>query len=174
MEGDGGTTYTAALSTYALTLLEHPKANNSMKLLMKRATRNNVRNVNFNLNVNENSSARRRISVGVTFQFSLAAGSSLVGGQIQTVARIKHRNDGVRRAVVGEIRRRNEHGRGVKGGPLDVEAAQRGGWLHVHARHRARPGGAHQVRHRDVEQHHGSLGARDCRRGGPGVQDAQR
>ncbi|KAG5319082.1 A2ML1 protein, partial [Acromyrmex heyeri] len=41
MENDGGTTYTAALSTYALTLLEHPKANNSMKLLMKRATRNN-------------------------------------------------------------------------------------------------------------------------------------
>ncbi|XP_011636564.2 murinoglobulin-1-like [Pogonomyrmex barbatus] len=41
MEDDGGTTYTAALSTYALTLLEHPKANNSMKSLMKRATRNN-------------------------------------------------------------------------------------------------------------------------------------
>ncbi|XP_077262894.1 alpha-2-macroglobulin-like protein 1 [Temnothorax americanus] len=41
MENDGGTTYTAALSTYALTLLEHPKANNSMKSLMKRATRNN-------------------------------------------------------------------------------------------------------------------------------------
>ncbi|XP_011874735.1 PREDICTED: alpha-2-macroglobulin-like protein 1 isoform X2 [Vollenhovia emeryi] len=41
MENDSGTTYTAALSTYALTLLEHPKANNSMKLLMKRATRNN-------------------------------------------------------------------------------------------------------------------------------------
>ncbi|XP_011171215.1 alpha-2-macroglobulin-like protein 1 isoform X3 [Solenopsis invicta] len=41
MEDDRGTTYTAALSTYALTLLEHPKANNSMKSLMKRATRNN-------------------------------------------------------------------------------------------------------------------------------------
>jgi len=42
MENGGGTTYTAAISTYALSLLEHPKANNSMKLLMERATRNNV------------------------------------------------------------------------------------------------------------------------------------
>ncbi|XP_012532021.1 alpha-2-macroglobulin-like protein 1 [Monomorium pharaonis] len=41
MEDDGGATYTAAVSTYALTLLEHPKANNSMRMLMKRATRNN-------------------------------------------------------------------------------------------------------------------------------------
>ncbi|KAL0109694.1 hypothetical protein PUN28_014611 [Cardiocondyla obscurior] len=41
MVDDSSTTYTAALSTYALTLLEHPKANNSMKMLMKRATRNN-------------------------------------------------------------------------------------------------------------------------------------
>ena len=41
MEDGGGTTYTAALFTYALTLLEHPKVNNSMKLLMERATRNN-------------------------------------------------------------------------------------------------------------------------------------
>jgi len=49
MENDSGTTYTAALSTYALTLLEHPKANNSMKLLMKRATRNNVRITKFTL-----------------------------------------------------------------------------------------------------------------------------
>ncbi|XP_011696887.1 PREDICTED: alpha-2-macroglobulin-like protein 1 isoform X2 [Wasmannia auropunctata] len=41
MENDGGTMYTAALSTYALTLLEHPKANDSMVSLMRRATRNN-------------------------------------------------------------------------------------------------------------------------------------
>ncbi|RLU16697.1 hypothetical protein DMN91_010765 [Ooceraea biroi] len=40
MEDGGGTTYTAALSTYALALLERPKANDSMKLLMARATRN--------------------------------------------------------------------------------------------------------------------------------------
>ncbi|KAI4492500.1 hypothetical protein M0804_002291 [Polistes exclamans] len=33
--------YTAALSTYALALLEHPKANGSMASLMNRATRNN-------------------------------------------------------------------------------------------------------------------------------------
>ncbi|KAI4503310.1 hypothetical protein M0802_001532 [Mischocyttarus mexicanus] len=33
--------YTAALSTYALALLEHPKANESMASLMSRATRNN-------------------------------------------------------------------------------------------------------------------------------------
>ncbi|XP_020295682.1 alpha-2-macroglobulin-like protein 1 isoform X2 [Pseudomyrmex gracilis] len=37
---NGGTTYTVALSTYALTLLGHSKANNSIKLLMNRATRN--------------------------------------------------------------------------------------------------------------------------------------
>lgn len=42
MENGGDTTYTAALSTYALTLLERPKANDSMKLLMDRATRNHV------------------------------------------------------------------------------------------------------------------------------------
>ncbi|XP_012231026.1 alpha-2-macroglobulin-like protein 1 isoform X2 [Linepithema humile] len=40
MKDDGGTTYTAAISTYALALLDHPKANNSMKSLMNRATRN--------------------------------------------------------------------------------------------------------------------------------------
>lgn len=40
----GDTTYTAALSTYALALLEHPRANDSLKLLMDRATRNHVRN----------------------------------------------------------------------------------------------------------------------------------
>lgn len=44
MANGGDATYTATLSTYALTLLEHPKANNSMKLLMDRATRNHVRN----------------------------------------------------------------------------------------------------------------------------------
>lgn len=43
MKDDGGTTYTAAISTYALALLDHPKANNSMKSLMNRATRNHVR-----------------------------------------------------------------------------------------------------------------------------------
>lgn len=43
MASGGDTTYTAVLSTYVLTLLEHPKANNSMKLLMHRATRNHVR-----------------------------------------------------------------------------------------------------------------------------------
>lgn len=57
MEDDGGTTYTAALSTYALTLLEHPKANNSMKSLMKRATRNNVRMMKLTRILN--SSAKR-------------------------------------------------------------------------------------------------------------------
>ncbi|XP_011146903.2 murinoglobulin-1 [Harpegnathos saltator] len=40
MANGGDTTYTAALSTYALALLEHPRANNSLKLLMDRATRN--------------------------------------------------------------------------------------------------------------------------------------
>jgi len=43
MEDDGGTTYTVTLATYALALLERPKANDSMRLLMDRATRNHVR-----------------------------------------------------------------------------------------------------------------------------------
>ncbi|KAM0729472.1 Alpha-2-macroglobulin-like protein 1 [Formica fusca] len=41
VENGGNTMYTTAISTYALTLLEHPKANDSMKLLIERATRNN-------------------------------------------------------------------------------------------------------------------------------------
>jgi len=48
MEGDGGTTYTAALATYALALLERPKANDSMRSLMDRATRNHVRVIETN------------------------------------------------------------------------------------------------------------------------------
>lgn len=73
-----------------------------------------------------------------------------MGGQ--ALVRIEHRNDGVRRAVVGKIRRRDEYGRGAEGGPLDVEATKRGGWFHVHAGHRARPRGSHKVRRRDVER----------------------
>lgn len=73
-----------------------------------------------------------------------------MGRQIQTLVGIEHRNDGVRCAIAGEIRRRDEHGRGAEGGPLDVEATKREGWLHVHAGHRARPGGSHEVRLRDA------------------------
>lgn len=42
MANGADTTYTTALSTYVLALLEHPKTNNSMKLLMDHATRNHV------------------------------------------------------------------------------------------------------------------------------------
>lgn len=41
MANNNNSPYTAALSTYALALLEHPKANSSMKNLMERATRHN-------------------------------------------------------------------------------------------------------------------------------------
>lgn len=73
MANGGDTTYTAALSTYALALLEHPRANDSLKLLMDRATRNHVRNTDErrqSLSDSPSESSRSRISAFARRTFS--------------------------------------------------------------------------------------------------------